>query len=265
MGRVSPPDGAATAAATPWGALVLGDGETRTLDLGTLRVVLRRTAEEVWVQAQRAPRWSDPEEGDWQRWSAAPEASVAVRPAMPDRLLVVSHEHSYHLPPRRDARVYVRIPLFVQVVLGGRRSEQVLVDLPSVVLSHTWWGTLEEGELGYWLTTKARAALTDDLFLPHFGICPLRLENASGDALPVQRFALQVTHLSLFGDGHKIWTDEVRVRYEGSPEGSEIRFGEEPPEEADGAELLAGARVPAARGLHVRTFDRLRHLSSFGF
>ena len=253
------------AAETPWGALELADGETRSLDLGTLRLVVRRTAEEVWVQAQRAPRLSDPAEGDWQRWSAAPEARVAVRPAMPDRLLVVSHEHSYHLPPRREGKVYVRIPLFVQVLLEDQRTEQVLVDMPSVVLSHTWWGTLEEGELGYWLTTKARAALTDDLFLPHFGVCPLRLFNASSDALPVQRFALQVPHLSLFSDGQKTWTDEVRVRYEGSPEGSEIRFGEEPPGEADGADLLAGPRFPATRGLHMRTFDRLRHLSTLGF
>ena len=259
------PRGSATTQATPWGTLELGDGETRSMDLGTLRLVVRRTAEEVWVQEQRAPRLCEPDDGDWQRWSASREATVDVRPAMPDRLLVVSHEHSYHLPPNRGAKVYVRIPLFVQVVLGGGRSEQVLADLPSVVLSHTWWGTREAGELGYWLTTKARAAIPDDLFVPHYGVCPLHLENASAGALPVERFALQVVHLSLFGDGRKIWTDEVRVRYEGSPEGSEIRFGEEAPEEADGAELLAGPRVPPARGLHVRTFDRLRQLSSLGF
>ncbi|HUF74780.1 MAG TPA: DUF432 domain-containing protein [Longimicrobiales bacterium] len=259
------PSDVAAAAAVPWGTLELRDGDTRSLDLGTLRLVVRRRAEEVWVQTQRSPHLSDPDEGDWHRWSAAPDTKVAVRAAMPDRLLVVSHEHSYHLPPKREAKVYVRIPLFVQVALEARGSEQVLIDLPSVVLSHTWWGSFAEGELGYWLTTKARAALTDDLFLPHFGVCPLHLENESGGALPVQRFALQVAHLSLFCDGRKTWTDEVRVRYEGSMEGSEIRFGEEPPEEADGAELLAGPRVPAARGLHVRTVDRLRHLSARGF
>lgn len=264
---MSPRDGAATetAAAAPWGALRLDDGETRSVDLGTLRLVVRRTAEEVWVQAQRTPHLQEPDDGDWQRWSAAAESGVAIRPAMPDRLLVVSHEHSYHLPPKREAKVYVRIPLFVQVVLQPGRHEQVLVDVPSVVLSDTWWGTLEEGELGYWLTTKARAALTEDLFLPHFGVCPLCLTNDSGDALPVQRFALQVVHLSLFSDGRKTWTDQVRVRYEGSPDGSEIRFGEEPPDEAAGARLLAGPRVSAARGIHMRTFDRLRSLSNLGF
>lgn len=262
---MSTPASAAAAVAAPWGDLGLGNGATRSIDLGTLRLVVRRASGEVWVQAQRAPSWGDPEDGEWHRWSAAPESTVALRPAMPDRLLVVSHEHSYHLPPRREASVYVRIPLFVQVVIGEGQAAQVVADLPSVVFSSTWWGTLAEGELGYWLTTKARAALTDDLFLPHFGVCPLRLVNASTDALPVQRFALQVTHLSLFSDGAKTWTDEVRVRYEGSPEGSAITFGEQPPPEAHGASLLAAPRVRAQRGLHVWTFDRLRALSPLGF
>jgi hypothetical protein len=262
---VSQPDGDAATIAGAWAPLDLRDGDTQSVELGTLRLVVRRTADEVWVQSQRAPARKAPEHGDWHRWSAAPESSVALRPAMPDRLLVVSHEHSYHLPPKREAKVYVRIPLFVQVVIDDGRHEQVLADLPSVVLSHTWWGTLAEGELGYWLTTKARAALTDDLFLPHYGVCPLRLVNASGGALSVERFALQVAHLSLFSDGPKTWTDEVRVRYEGSPEGSAITFGETPPEEAAGAVLLAAPRVRATRGLHMWTFDRLRSLSHLGF
>ena len=261
---MSPPDGATAAVARPWGEVDLADGETRTVDLGTLRLITRRTADEVWIQSQRWPSLSDPEEGDWNRWAAAADSVVSLRPAMPDRVLVVSHEHSYHLPPRREGKVYVRIPLFVQVVLQEHRQEQILADLPSVVLSHTWWGTLAEGELGYWLTTKARAALTDDLFLPHFGVCPLRLANGSGDALPVQRFALRVAHLSIFSDGMRSWTDEVRVAYEGSPEGSAITFGEEAPREAADAELLASPRVRAARGLHMWTFDRLRSLSHLG-
>lgn len=262
---MSPPASATATAATPWGALDLGEGETRSIDFGTLRLSVRRTLEEIWLQAQRAPKLVEPEEGDWQRWALRGTSTVSVRPAMPDRLLVVSHEHSYHLPPRREAKVYVRIPLFVQVVVEGRRNEHVLMDVPSIVLSSTWWGTLEEGELGYWLTTKARAAVTEDLFLPHFGLCPLLLINDSAEALPVQRFALRVTHLSLFRDGRKNWTDEVRVSYKGSPEGSEIRFGEEAPAEAPGAQLLAPPRLRPVRGLHVWTFDRLRAFSPLGF
>lgn len=254
-----------TDAAAPWGDVSLEPGAMRGFDLGTLRLILRRTANEIWIQTQRAPDFGEPDEGAWERWAVRASDGLAIRPAMPDRLLVVSHEHSYHLPPERDARVYVRIPLFVQVVTTGRHGRQVLAELPSVVLSSTWWGTVAEGELGYWLTTKARSAVSDELFLPHFGMCPLRLVNESDHALPVERFALQVAHLSLFADGSKNWTDEVRVRYEDSPEGSEVRFGEEAPPEAPAAELLASPRVKPIRGFHARTFARIRSISHLDF
>lgn len=248
----------------PWGDVPLGTGGTHTVEVGALRLILRRTPSEIWLQTQRAPAWTDPGEGDWLRFAAAPESALVIRPAMPDRVLVVSHEHRYHLPPRRDAKVYVRIPLFVQVVMTYKRHETVLLDVPSIVLSDTWWGTFTEGELAYWLSTTARSAVEDSLFLPHVGMCTLRMVNESAEPLPVERFALQAAHLSLFTDGRKNWTDEVRVRYEDRPEGSEIRFGEEPPAEAGPADLLAAPRIRPGRGIHVRTFDRLRSLSSLG-
>jgi hypothetical protein len=250
--------------ALPWGDLTLEVDETRAFDLGTLRLLVRRTPGEVWVQLQRAPQLGDPERGQWMRWSSGRDATLSLRPAMPDRALVVSHEYSYHLAPRGEARVFVRIPLFVQLVMTVRGRNEILADAPSIVLSDTWWGTLEEGELSYWLTTTARSEMAPELFLPHLGVCPLRLVNQSNHALPVERFALQVAHLTLFEADARCWTDEVRVRYEDSPEGSEIRFDEEPPPEAPGAALLAPARVKAARGLHARTFDRLRSISTLG-
>ncbi len=248
----------------PWGGVTLPVGETRTGEWGTLRLILRRTAGELWIQQQRSPEPTDPDQGDWMRFAVPADGAVSIRPAMPDRMLVVSHEHRYHLPPRRDANVYVRIPLFVQIVMAHRRLDTVLLDLPSIVLSDTWWGSFTEGEVAYWLSTSARAAVDDTLFLPHVGMCPLRLVNESTTSLPVERFALQVAHLSLFSDGKRNWTDEVQVRYEDSPDGSEIRYGDEPPAEAGPADLLASPRVRAGRRLHVRTFDRLRSLSSLG-
>ena len=247
---------------SPWGEVPLRPREPQVFELGTLRLVIQRVAKEIWIQTQRGPDLADPDAGDWQRWAAPMESHIEVRPAVPDRLLVVSHEHRYHLPPRGETRFYVRIPLFVQVVLRSEVGEVVIADVPSIVLSDTWWGTHIEGELSYWLTTKARVELTDDLFLPHLGMCPFRLLNDSPEALPVERFAVRVPHLTLFSEAGHNWTDEVNVRYEDSPEGSEIRFATSAPAEARAAGLIASPRVESERGFRARTFDRLRSLSS---
>jgi hypothetical protein len=247
----------------PWGVLPLGAGDEHQMELGTLHLTLRRSERELWVRLHRAAD-GDPEGSEWSRWAVPTDGLVELRPAVPDRLLVVSHEHAYHLPPRGESRVFVRIPLFVRVVVVRSDGEDVVADAPSVVLSDTWWGTFVEGELAYWLTTKARVQLDQSLFLHHFGMCALRLTNQSEVALPVERFAVRVAHLTLFSDGSRNWTDEVHVRYEDSPEGSAIRFSRKPPAEAGDVQRLARPRVPLERGFHAKTFDRLRSLSNLG-
>lgn len=250
----------ARSAPGPWGDVTPALDESHSVELGTLRLVIKRSAGEFWIQARRGV--DDPDE--WLRWPAPAGRRLEVRPATPDRLLVVSHEYLFHLPPEGEARVFVRIPLFVQLVMTGGATERVVVDLPSTVLSDTWWGTFTEGELAYWHTTTARVALSDDLFLPRLAMCPFRLVNLSEEALSVDRFAVRVPHLSLFSDGRSNWTDEVVVRYTDDPEGSEIRFGGRAPAEASESRLIAHPRSSPERGLRARTFDRLRELSSLG-
>ena len=240
-----------------WGDLALAPGRSETLDYGTLRLMVERTEREVWLHIGRAS--GDDGEGEAVRRWAIPEAArLSVRPAAPDRLVVVSQEHPFHLPSHAEARVYVRIPLFVRVVASWPgSSELVIADVPSIVLSDTWWGTFTEGELAYWLTTTARAEVSDDVFLPHVAMCPFRFANRSEEALPVERFAVRVPHLTIFADGARMWTDEVRVRYAAAAEGSEIGFGGRPPAESPNAERVAAPRIPTRRRFHARTFGRL--------
>ena len=249
---------------TPWGDLQLAHDETVDVTVGALRLQVKRKGGELWLLTERDDRSRDGD-GEWRRWAVPDDAVVQIRPATPDRLLVVSHELPFHLPGRGQARVYVRLPLFVQARVRGTGMDEILVlDEPSHVLSDTWWGTVQEGELAYWLTTKARAEVAADLFVPHIAMCTVRLENHSEEALPVDKFAVRALHLSVFQHEGRIWTDEVRVRYLASTEGSEIRFGGAPPEGEPEGTLMAEPRVSVRRGLQARTFDRLRSLAALG-
>ena len=247
----------------PWGEASIEVGHTHELELGTLQLKVRRTETEIWLRAHRSPA-GDPEQAPWQRWAVAATGQIEIRPALPNRLIVVSPEHEYHLPPQGVSRIFVRVPLFVQVAILEGDSEVVAADLPSIVLSDTWWGTFTEGEIAYWLETKARVDLSDDLFLPHLGMCTLTLTNDSPSALPVERFAVRAAHLSLFTDGARNWTDSVSVRYDDSPEGSEITFAGKAPAHAREAEVIARPRVRLEMSFHAKTFDRLRSLSNPG-
>lgn len=241
-----------------WGELDLARGESETVDYGTLRLVVERREGEVWLQIRRAAGEGTAHSEEWRRWAIPDGARLSLRPAAPDRLVVVSQEHPFHLPPHAEARVFVRIPLFVRVVASAPGSGEIMIaEVPSIVLSDTWWGTFTEGEIAYWLTTTARAEVSDHLFLPHVAMCPFRFANKAEDALPVERFAVRVPHLTLFADGAHMWTDEVRVRYAAASEGSEIGFTGMPPAEAPDAKRIADPRIPSRRRFHARTFGRL--------
>jgi len=218
---------------------------------------------EVWVRGSYDDE-AEAERDEWTRWSVAPGSSVEVRPAMPDRPVVVSPEQPFHLPLHGRARVYVRIPLFAKVVaLDGRESETVLAELPSHVLSDTWWGTFTEGHAAYWLTTRARRSAPPEIFKAHFAICPLLLMNASNEPLSVDRFAIRTDHLTLFARDDATWTDEVVVEYQGASEGSELTYTGEAPEEAGEARRLAPPREVPPRGLRARTFGRIWAISGW--
>ncbi|MCA1789150.1 MAG: hypothetical protein LC667_04610 [Thioalkalivibrio sp.] len=248
----------------PWGELALEPGTSVERTLGTLHLTVKRTKNEIWLRSVRGAG-AGGAAADWERWAVPENARIHLRPAAPDRLLVVSHAYPFHLPGRNTARVFVRLPVFVQAFVSSPDIDDLVVfDQPSVVLSDTWWGNVKEGELAYWLTTTARAEFTDDLFVPHMAMCPMQMENESGGALPVDRFSVRALHLSLFRSGSRIWTDEVKVTYLTAEEGSDIEFGGRPPVEQPDGKLISQPRVPIRRGFQARTFDRIRSLSMLG-
>lgn len=256
----------------PWGLHALEPGETTAVEIGPLTLWLRSEEDELWM-AHRSGDWtrrgrerpasppSLPEDRDWARWPVSGEADeLSLAPVLPPRPLVVEPEHSFRLLPRARARVFVRVPLWARTALPGTDGRH-LAEVPSAVLSDTWWGTPTEGELCYWLGTTARRQVPPEAFAPNLAVCPLRLTNRSDHELPVERIVLRGDHLSIFADGQEFWSDEARVGYRGAAEGSEVEVSGRPPEEAQDAVWVAAPREsPPSRRFRARTFWRFRDL-----
>ncbi|MFP3947179.1 MAG: hypothetical protein ACLFWG_00485 [Longimicrobiales bacterium] len=264
----------------PWGRLDLPPGDDRAVGLGPLELRLRRAGEELWIARRwtrepptaavetgggKVPAGAEEEaEPEWSRW-AVPEGTTGVRldPVFPDRPLVVEPEQTFHLVRGARVRVYVRVPLWVSVALT-EPSKVSLVEIPTHILSDTWFGDFAEGELAYALPTSARREISPEIFALHLAICPLVLGNDAVDHLEVKKLCLRVSHLSVFARGPELWSDETRVRYQGEDQESQIRISGKVPSEAPDAERVMPPREPPARGFRARTFARLADLSGLG-
>ena len=251
----------------PWGEYRLEHGASERVSLGPLRIELRREGGEIWIATSHIDTADiDADEGvepskDWRRWASADDGfPVVVRPALPSTALVVSPEVPFSVAPRASARVYVRVPLVAQVVLANP-EETLLHEVPTVVMSNTWWGDFVEGELCLWLPTTARRSLEPEHFQPHLVVCPVYIENHSDGVLEVDKSAVRAFHLSIFNADGRLWADQTHVTYSASEDGSEIQMSGSPPAEVPDASLIVPPQVKIPRGLRARTFARLKSLS----
>ena len=262
----------------PWGPLSLREGQVTPLRVGPRALWFQARDGEIWIahedavspeEARSGGPWTEspgpePPEGiEWFRWATpGGEINLFLRPAFPDRTLVLEPEHSFRLLTRAEARVYVRVPLWIQVELpmAPPGSALLLEEMPSLAMSDTWWGGFMDGELAYWLPTTARREMVQALHHPHLAVCPLLLSNRSGSDLAVEKLALRAPHLSIFSHDGGLWADEARVTYQGLDEGSQIEVTGRAPVEAEGAVRVTPPRTPSQRSFRARTFDRIRGL-----
>ncbi len=244
-----------------WGERRLADEETAVWDFGPLRLWCRRHLDELWVTHQHveaqvggAADCSPPETRDWRRWALKSNAqSVRLLPIFPDRPLVVKPEYAFNVVMGARVKIYVGIPVWVRVQVDGRRPV-VLHDVPTVVLSKTWFGSFTDGELCYWLTTAAPRSVQREPERPYRAICPVRITNRADGDLRVEKLAMRLRRSSIFWDQGQLWSDEMQIDYQGGKLASRIRVTGKPPEEAPEAERLTPPLETEGRGFVARTF-----------
>ncbi len=259
----------------PWGRYPLAGREPLTVTVGPRVLWLSLRDGELWVahsplegrlpSRTETPPVPDQDSESWERWATeSPIEEVELRPLLPPRPIVLEPERSFRLTRGAGARVYVRVPLWIQLRIP-EPDPLVIEEVPTMTLSDTWWGGSHRGELAYWLPTTARREIRPELFQPHLGVCPLQMWNRSRSELLVDKLLLGVEHLSLFQEGAgRLWTDVSTVRYQGEGVESVIDRSGAAPDEAPEAQLVTPARSPDQTGLRAWTFQRLRGFPGFG-
>ena len=205
------------------------------------------------------------EKPKWLRWPLnADYEQVALKPIFPDRPVVVETEIPLCLTPGTATRIYARCPAWARVELLGKGDPLSIEELPSVMLSNTWFGAFTEGALGYWVSSRARTRIEPDPAQPWMAICPIHIHNTSEIELTIERICLRVEHLSLFASAGQLWADETQVSYRGVDKVSRIQNTGVAPQDAGNAILATPPREPMGNGITAKTFASLKALSSGG-
>jgi hypothetical protein len=255
-----------------WGQHEIPEDSSHTWEIGPLKIWCKNINKELQIaynhnesnEAEGTKLIEPPEDLTWTRWALEEKQNtVELNPVLPDRPVVVRPETSFWLTKNAKARIYVRIPLWIQINLAGRKTN-ALTEIPIVILSNTWFGNFFEGELCYWISSGARRQIEVDPQRTYLVICPIQLINNSDEDLLVEKICLRVMNLSLFDEVGQLWSDEIRISYEGKKEGSQIKASGKSPSEAKSAKLISLPREPIKHSLTAKTFASILELSGFG-
>jgi hypothetical protein len=185
---------------------------------------------------------------------------LRLRPALPDRPLVVAPGERFAVAPSEDLTFYIRVPVRVQVFAGDPPNPPALLrEAATVRLRDTWSGpSFREGELAY--------ASAETTFEPpeqrapgsHEAVCALRVINRAMRLLPLDEIRVPLSHIALFTDERgRLWTQGVVLEHSSDGDLAEMRVLDHPPHEAERVKRVSEPRFVADRSRIVKMFGRL--------
>ncbi|MEX0680177.1 MAG: hypothetical protein WD097_02255 [Balneolales bacterium] len=250
-----------------WMTVKLPDDEMVRHRIGPLTIFFKKIFNDIWITSSRDESLTGepaelPAETDWIR-TALPEEfrDFELTPVFPDRPVVVNSEFAYRVIKGARSRVYCRIPVFVRIT-PLNMPELIVAEIPTIILSNTWFGIFTEGELAYALSSTARRVLQKELFEPHLVVCPIEIQNQSDQELRFEKICLRVDRLSIYIKAHEMWADQTLITHHGKEGYSDIEMkGSIPVEAKKGGKLLTRPRTPIKKSFTVRTFKLLREIN----
>ena len=247
-----------------WGQVEVATDAHSTLHFGALAVCLRHTRDE-WrlaysYQESEDPDFS-PEEVKWIRFITTADELLELTPVLPDRPLVIRPESPVSIFPGRLASFFVALPVWYRFVAVSKQKRTDLIDIPSRVLSNTWFGDPSAGELCYSLDAPLRRApeRLDDR--ARAVTCQLTVRNGSEEKLNFERICVHVENLSIFEADGFLWANEINVLFKGVEQASQITIKERAPGNLSNARKLTSPREAVNRNILRRSFIFFRQFT----
>lgn len=244
-----------------WGMRGSGSPARSRLRCGHLLVEVSRGENDICLASKRL---SDEEAGRdldepvaWTSWAVCTGAKgVTILPGLPDLPVLARAEEPFGVAPGGETRVFLRIPVSVQVRLGDR-DDELLAEFPSEPMPRVHFGEGPGTQLCYGLAAPLSRFALADLGSPEVQ-APVLVRNESRETLAVTQLCLRVARLPVYRAGTELWAGETLARYQGGLEASRLLVKPGPPAEAPRAQLLAAPREAAPGTFAARTFRSFR-------
>jgi hypothetical protein len=243
--------------------------------IAQLKLWISKAADEIYVAHEQASDVSveqkvviaaerkKPEKIEWNRFIVEERSSIIqLNPAVPDRAVVVGSEAPVKILPETKAMFFVGIPIWVRLYIGENKKKEVS-EIPTVILSNTWFGDPTGGVLCYGIKSRALRTMDELEESPGKAVCTVVVHNKSEVQLDFQKFCIHVENLKLYRGTKRLWTNEVSIDFFGEDQPSQIVLSQKKPEIEKDCTLICEERVPASTSLLQKSAGLFKYFTDF--
>lgn len=206
-----------------------------------------------------------PQDISWNRILCRTEdPRIRLAPQTPDKPVVVGSQYPVSIMPKNQGMFFILFRSWISLQVGAGFKHSI-AELPTINLSNSWFGDPATGISCYSLKTSARRGVSEEHIPGYKIICPVRIVNQSPEPLDFQRFCVHVEHLKIYSTGARLWSNEVRILYQGEDKGSILKYSEGPPDvdDYDSLTLMRDYRVSPRPNLLKRSLSIIKNLTDW--
>lgn len=252
-----------------WDPIKIEIDETISIQLGSLNLWIHRGEQEWYIAFEHratemerlsVSRCREMADLEWTRWMINERVDeIKLHPCMPDRPVIVRPEMPISLLPKQSVQFFIGVPIWIGISLDDRFHN--ITEIPSMILSNSWFGPTTEGELCYGMRTTAKLQQKDLQPHPHRVVVPFEIRNASDETLDFARLCMHTNSLRIYQGHDRMWTNQGRATYRGENKWSRVVYARGVPPYDGSGRLIGQAREPVDRGAILRTFDNWKNLA----
>jgi hypothetical protein len=204
-----------------------------------------------------------PDNISWNQFIADKQNTIQFAPSLPDRPVVIKPEIPFTIMAGTSLNIYIKIPLWIWLYSSSVKPENLLYEIVSTELSSTWFGDPTSGELAYSIQSGIVQNLTEISLAPNEAVCPIQIRNESLSILHFQRLSIDVTQLNIYANQNMICTNEVKVRFRGEEQNTEVQIIQSNPSFQEDLKLIGNARNLPDKSLFRRSFYFIKYFNQY--
>ncbi len=204
-----------------------------------------------------------PENIPWQQYVGDKNNNLQLLPNLPNQPVVIKPEIPFTIMAGMNLDIYVKIPLWIQLYSSSVKPENLLFEMSTTELSLTWFGDPTNGELAYSLQSDIIQKVPDNGSLTDEAICPINIRNDSLSILNFQRLSIDTNELNVYANQNLLCTNEVKVKFKGEEQNSEVNILHGSPAIAEGLKQIGYARSKPDKNLLRKSFYFIKSFTQY--